>query len=99
MASFRLTRDAERDVIDIYLYSVEQFGAPRADQYLAEMQERFAQLATHPHTGEDVSAIYPNARRALYISHVLYYREDQDGILILRILHKRMDPARHLFTE
>ena len=43
------------------------------------------------------------ARRRGAASHLLYYvRElssDQDGIVILRILHEAMEPQRHLGAE
>jgi toxin ParE1/3/4 len=94
--SFRLTRDAERDVFDIYLYTLEHFGPAQADQYTAELIARFSAIAAQPSLGRDFGDIHPGARRANQGSHAIYYRPDADRILILRILHQRMDPARHL---
>lgn len=34
-----------------------------------------------------------------YLSHILYYVEQPHGITIIRVLHKRMDPERHLPPE
>ncbi len=94
--SFRLTRDAERDVTDIYLFTLERFGRAQADSYTAEIFARFETLAAQPILGRDFGAVHPGARRANQGSHAIYYRPTADGILILRILHQRMDPARHL---
>jgi toxin ParE1/3/4 len=98
-ASFRLTRDAERDVLDIHLYTLEHFGPAQADKYIADLFARFSTLAARPSLGRDFGDIHPDARRANQASHAIYYRTDTDGILILRILHQKMDPARHLGRE
>ena len=41
-------------------------------------------------------AKFEGVRRYESVSHAIYYRPTQSGILILRVLHGRMDPARHL---
>jgi toxin ParE1/3/4 len=63
-ASFRLTRDAERDVLDIYLYALEHFGAAQADKYTADLFARFSTLAAQPSLGRDFGDIHRGARRA-----------------------------------
>jgi toxin ParE1/3/4 len=98
-ASFRLTRHAERDVLDIYLYTLEHFGADQADRYTSDLFDRFGGLAERPSSGRDFSDIHPGARRANHGSHAIYYRTAADGILILRILHQKRDPGRHLGRE
>ncbi len=35
LTQIELTRDAERDLIDIYLFSIEHFGQPRLKHYAA----------------------------------------------------------------
>jgi toxin ParE1/3/4 len=95
-ASFRLTRDAERDVLDIYLYTVEHFGPAQAESYATHLFDRFATIAAQPSLGRDFGDIHPGARRVNEGSHAIRYRPDPEGILILRILHQKTDPARHL---
>jgi toxin ParE1/3/4 len=95
-ARFRLTREAERDIIDIYLYSLEQFGADQAALYTDNLYGKFATLAENPALGRDFNAIYSGALRSNQESHAIYFKEDEAGILILRVLHQKMDPARHL---
>ncbi|HRO24668.1 MAG TPA: type II toxin-antitoxin system RelE/ParE family toxin [Promineifilum sp.] len=97
--SFRLTRYAERDILDIYLFTLEHFGPAQADKYTSDLFARFSAIATQPTLGRDFGDIHPDARRLNQGSHAIYYRPDADGILILRILHQRMDPARHLGRE
>ena len=94
--SFQLTEDAEQDIIEIYLYALSEFGEAQADRYVTKLYERFEALAAQPLSGADFGAIHPGARRANHESHAVYYRQNGPDILILRILHQRMDPARHL---
>lgn len=98
-ASVRLTRDAERDVLDIYLYTLEHFGLAQAESYTSELAARFLMLAAQPSLGRDFGDIHPGVLRANQRSHAIYYRSAADGILILRILHQKRDPARHLGRE
>lgn len=97
--NFRLTEDAERDIQDIYLYTLEKFGIDQADRCTAELFDRFSELAARPSLGRDFSFVLPNTRRANHASHAVYFRMADNGILVLRILHQAMDPARHMGDE
>jgi len=44
-------------------------------------------------TAENVRAGY---RRFPHESHVVFYRVSQRGILVVRVLHKRMDVSQHI---
>lgn len=94
--SYQLTEDAERDIIDIYLFTLENFGLAQAEKYSADMVLRFDFVAQRPELGRDYGAIYPGAYRINQGSHAIYYLRRDTTILILRILHQSMDPARHL---
>jgi len=94
--SFRLTREAEADIVDIYRYSVENFGQAQADAYHDGLEDGFRLLADSPLLGRDYAFLRPGLRRYEHESHSVYYRVEDAGILILRVLHRRMDPARHL---
>ena len=93
--SFRLTREAQTDVENIYRYTYETFGEGQADTYHEALFERFEGLDENPLMGRDYSELRPHLRRLEHRSHSIYYRVDDQGILILRILHSSMDPARH----
>jgi toxin ParE1/3/4 len=92
--SFRLSGHAERDVLDIYLHTLKHFGPAQADRHTSDLFARLEAIAAQPTLGRDFGDIHPGARRANQQSHAIYFRPDADGILILRILHQKMDPAR-----
>jgi len=96
MGRYKLTQDADRDVARIYQDGLSMFGAVQAEKYTLEMAKRFSFLAEKKTRGSDYGHVLPELRRADYVSHAIYYRHTDYGVLILRILHGRMDPSRHL---
>jgi len=53
-------------------------------------------LESNPDPGLDVGALKTGYRRIRAERHVVYYRREGDDVVIIRILHERMDAARHL---
>ena len=96
MARAELTHEAERDLIDIYLYGVEHFGPEVADRHAEALSTKIMSAAENPSFGADYSFVRRGLRRHECASHAIYYRQTGDGILVLRILHGRMDPGRQL---
>lgn len=96
MSRYQLTHDAEADIIKTLIDGIAKFGLTQAEEYHDEMQRRFTLIAENPSFGADYSFVRSGIRRYEHISHSIYYRETEGGVLILRVLHKRMDPARHL---
>lgn len=96
MSKYRLTKDADQDLIDIYLEGLVDYGLKQAEHYQDILFEKMKHLADNPSFGADYRHVLAGVRRAESVAHSIYYRETSDGILIQRILYKRMDPARHL---
>lgn len=92
MVSYRFTAQAECDLEDIVDYTVEHFGSAQAHLYIDGLQT----LAENP----DMGSVRGDASQSLlsfpYISHVIYYLKDSQGITIIRVLHPRMDVERHI---
>lgn len=96
MTKAELTCDAERDLFDIYLYGIERFGLRAAERYAAALTAKITAAAENPSFGVDYDFVRTSVRRYECVSHAIYYRATEDGILVLRILHGHMDPGRHL---
>ena len=96
MTKIDVTRDAERDLINIFLYGVEHFGSVQAERYLETINTKIEMAVEHPDFGADYGFVVEGVRRYEAASHAVYYRSTQSGILVLRVLCGRMDPARHL---
>lgn len=84
------------DLIGIYRYGFEQFGHRQAERYVEALSAKIAIAAENPSFGADYSFVRRGLRRYECISHAIYYHRTAEGILVLRILHGRMDPGRHL---
>ena len=96
MTRVKLSHDAERDLIDIYLFGLEHFGVRQAERYLERISSKIELAADNPSFGADYGSVTEGLRRYEVVSHAVYYRSTPSGILVLRILHGHMDPGRHL---
>lgn len=92
---YRLTTEARRDLIDIQLYGLEHFGQVQADEYATILERKLQLFADNPNIGRDYSHVLIGIRRYENIAHSIYYEPEDAGVLIVRILHSKMDPARH----
>lgn len=98
MAGYRLSGRADEDFESIYLYGALTFGLEQAERYSAGLQARFEQLADQPRLYPAIDHIRPGYRLSVYNSHAIYYRVDEDGVLIVRILRSQ-DVGRALVEE
>ena len=96
VAEYRLTPAAERDLESIWTYTVQQWGLDQANRYIDFLTATFATLAEAPETAPACDAIRPGYRRHSAERHMIYFRVADYGIVVVRILHDRMDAPRHL---
>jgi toxin ParE1/3/4 len=89
------TARAERDLIGIWNHSFRHWSEAQADEYLDQLGAGIGVLTENPELGmrrDEVRAGY----RLLFIgSHAIYYTVTRTKVLIVRVLHERMDPGRH----
>ncbi|TPG43581.1 type II toxin-antitoxin system RelE/ParE family toxin [Sphingomonas koreensis] len=86
---YDLSRAAERDLINLYLWGSEKFGGGRADQYIAELRDAFALLAAHPAMARELHQFDPPIRAHPHGKHVILYVVREQDIFIVRIRHSR----------
>jgi toxin ParE1/3/4 len=96
MCRVRFRRDAEESLLDIYLYTLEQFGLNQAERYEEGLGRIFSLLAEHPMMGRPRDDIFAGLRRHVWKAHVIYYRIEDDGILIINILGAGRDTDRDI---
>ena len=87
MSSYALTKRAEADLFDIFLYGYEQFGERQAETYAAGLDHVFQLLADTPRMGRKAENIAPGVMRHEHGSHVILYEAAETGVLILAIIH------------
>jgi toxin ParE1/3/4 len=96
MAAFCFSRAAENDLLSIGDYTLRAWGEAQAARYLNELEACCHKLADNPALGRRCDEVRSGLRRLEHGQHVVFYRQDDDGILISRILHQRMLPDIHL---
>ncbi len=96
MSRYALTPRAQSDLEDIWNYTVAHWGADQAEKYLRQVAEAMAYVAADPERGRACDDIRAGYRKYAVGVHVLFYRNAQKGVEVIRILHQRMDFQRHL---
>jgi len=96
MASYVLSREADRDIEDIAENSTARWGAARAKAYILELHATFERLAAFPSLGRSTSHLRAGYRRMEATRQVVFYQIIEDDILVVRVLHQSMLPDLHL---
>ncbi len=93
----------EQDIRDVLVYTIDRWGASQADRYALLIEEAIEAIAANPSIGRPRfgvrGGIYAHhiGQSGRNASHFLYYRIALNGeVEIVRFLHERMDPGRHL---
>ncbi len=97
-ASLVFSRAAENDIASIVRDSIASFGDAQTTTYMAAIEEALTMLAAHPDMGARFT--HDRSRRTYRRyrcgSHIVYYRKREADIFIVRLLHERMLPEKHL---
>lgn len=92
MATFRLSSDAQTDLINIRHYTLKKWGVEQSRKYLSGLQQTIELLLDPQEMGKKRTDTlsFPHA------SHVVYYGLQSDFLLVFAVLHKSMVPNNHL---
>mgnify|MGYP000111216561 CR=1 FL=1 len=94
-----ISPEAKSDLTNIYRYGVTVWGAAQAASYLNKLKAQIWRLVSYPMMGTDRSTLLPNLRSLPVGSHILFYRPERTLVELVRVLHSRQDPERHLATD
>lgn len=96
MIALRLTEEARDDIADAIRWSIEEWGAVRADRYRTRLLDRVYSLKTHPNLGTACDGVRQGYRRLTAQRHVVFYQVSDTEVIVVRVLHHSMDHVRHL---
>jgi toxin ParE1/3/4 len=91
-----LTPEAQRDLADVLLYTVQRRGEDQQDRYATALDQGLALLAENPAIGRPHPELFRSCRSYRVREHILYYVLGDEAIVVIRVLHSRMDTLRHL---
>jgi toxin ParE1/3/4 len=96
MAEVVFSPRAAVDIDRIYDWTEASWGFHHADEYTNELRSACLGLARKPRLGTSISHIRKTYFRLICGSHNIFFRQEPYRIVVIRILHNWMDPARHL---
>ncbi|MGB6084180.1 type II toxin-antitoxin system RelE/ParE family toxin [Moheibacter sp.] len=96
--NFKISKEAEIDLENIWLYTFETWSKEQADRYFNLIFEEIEYLTQNPNSGKDYSHIREGYYRSKVKSHFIFYRINlKENVLeIIRILHQQMDIENRL---
>jgi toxin ParE1/3/4 len=79
---FRLSRLAEQDLEDIWVYLTQQ------DELIAQILDRFPMLSQFPDMGKQRGDLLNGLRSFPVKPYIIFYNKILDGIEAVRVLHQ-----------
>jgi len=97
MASYDLSKKATEDLYNVWNYTYETWSEVQADRYYTILVNAFSVIASGPDAiGQSFDEILDDLRSYHVRKHMIFYTMQGNGrILIVRILHEKMDFKRH----
>ena len=89
MGIYKLSDEAEADLIRIHQHGVQHYGEQQADQYFRAFFERFEKLTEQPYLYSAVDHIRKGYRRSVCGADSVYYRIAGDDIEIMAIIGRQ----------
>lgn len=96
MSGFRLTEDAQADLVGIRQYTLENWGANQSKKYLEDITQKLLLLSENPSLGKLRVDVAADVYSFLHESHIMYYIVAQEQLVLFAVLHTSMIPSIHL---
>lgn len=91
MSRHALTSRAVADLREIARYTEQTWGPAQAERYGEELDLALQQLSLASGAGRKRDAIAPGLRSFPVAQHIAFFIQRRDKVIILRILHPRMN--------
>lgn len=95
-ASFRLTTDAQSDLLDIRRFTLNRWGDAQSKSYLTDLRNTVKILAESPAIGRKRPDVGDGVYSFPHASHIIYYLMHDQFLVVFGVLHKHMVPSKHL---
>lgn len=93
MIRFTFSPAAQRDIAEIWLYTADRWGVDQADIYIQQIEHDLTAAAN----GSPLVRPLDRNLRIRSGHHFCVFRKNEAGrIVVLRVLHGRMDAGGHL---
>jgi toxin ParE1/3/4 len=94
----KISKEAERDLEKIWIYTIENWSIEQADRYLNLIFDEIEYLCLKPNSGFDFGEIRKGYWRSKVKTHLIFYKVNhkKNELEVIRILHEVMDIDSHL---
>ena len=103
MAKVIVSREARKDLIAIRMYIRDELLNPTAaDRILHELRRAVEGLQSFPRQGKSLDAMIAVHTEYRYLpceNYCIFYLENDEEVVIARILHQKQDYLRALFLQ
>ena len=99
MRHLELTEIACADLKSIRRYSQRAWGPDRTAQYMANLRDTLKGLLAGTVVSRNRDDLRPGLQMATSGRHCVFFEADQSRVLVVRVLHDRMDYQRHLDAD
>ena len=96
MKRLELSVDADADLFDMLAYGTAVHGEAASDAYYFSLIACFDFLCANPQAGQIDEDSGLGLRRWRYRQHRIFYRVDQEALLVVRVFHVSADAVRWL---
>ena len=96
--NYKLSKQAEIDLENIWLYTFEEWSLKQADYYYDLIMDEIEYISINPKSGKDYNNIRKGYFRSRVKSHFIFYKINlkEENVEIIRILHQQMDIESHI---
>lgn len=92
MANYRLSKEAIKDLSNIWNFTFEIWSENQANKYYGQIKEGFREISIDPEIGRNFIGVDKSFLGYHVNRHIIFYRKHKTKrIEIVRILHEKMD--------
>lgn len=100
MANYLVSKKAIDDLSDIWKYTLHTWSEKQADQYYNQIIKAFEVLSVNPSLGKVYFQFDVFINGYKINRHIIFYcLTKEKTVLIIRILHEKMDIKSHVMTD
>jgi toxin ParE1/3/4 len=92
----QLTEIAQADLKSIRRYSERRWGSEQTGHYLSALQNTMKRLAAGTTASRARDDLRPGLQMVASGRHCIFFEPDEHRVLVIRILHQRMDFPNHV---
>ena len=96
MIRYKLTPAAKTDLKAIWRYSIDSWGLDQAIKYRDQVKQAINTLAQSPEYTRARDDVRPGYRAYKVGKHLIFFRQANGWVEIVRILHEQADFGSHL---